>query len=68
MSLIGDGSFRCKREDVDIHGENAVAVIHSNHSGPRLVGYIPFLCSSTFKKFFFFTKSFNKGVGYWKEN
>ena len=33
--LIGDGRLRCKREDENIHDENAVAVIYSNHIGPR---------------------------------
>ena len=50
--LIGDDSLRCKREDDNIHDENAVAVIHSNHIGPRVVGHVPFLYSSPFKKFF----------------
>ena len=49
--LIGDGNLRCKREDDNIHNVNAVAVIHSNHIGPRVVGHVPFLYSSTFKKF-----------------
>ena len=48
--LIGDDSLRCKREDDNMHGENAVAVIHSNHTGPRVVGYVLFLYSSAFKK------------------
>ena len=51
--LIGDDSFRCKREDDHIHDENAVAVIHSNHSGLRLAGHVQFLYSSTFRKFLF---------------
>ena len=66
--LIGDDSLRCKREDDDIHDENAVAVIHSNHIGPHVVGHVPCLYSSMFRKAFVFTKSYNKGVGYWKEN
>ena len=49
--LIGDDSLRCKREDDNIHNENALAVIHSNYIGPRVVGHVPFLYSSTFKKF-----------------
>ena len=49
--LIGNESLNCKREDDNIHDENAVAVIHSNHIGPRVVGHVPFLHSSTFKKF-----------------
>ena len=49
--LIGDASLRCKREDDNINDENAVAVIHSNHIGPGVVGRVPFLYSSTFKKF-----------------
>ena len=28
-----------------------MAVIHSNHIGPRVVDHVPFLYSSTFKKF-----------------
>ena len=51
--VIGDDSFRCKRENDHIHDENAVAVIHSNDSGFRLAGHVPFLYSSTFRKFFF---------------
>ena len=50
-SLIGDDNLRCKREDDNIHDENAVTVIHSNHIGPRVVGHVPLLYSSTFKKF-----------------
>ena len=34
-----------------MHDENAVAIIHFNHTRPRLVGHVPFLYSSTFKKF-----------------
>ena len=49
--LIGNESLSCKREDDNIHDENAVAVIHSNHSGPRVVDHVPFSYSSTFKKF-----------------
>ena len=49
--LVGDDSLRCKLEDDNIHDENAVAVIHSNHIGPRVVDHVPFLYSSTFKKF-----------------
>ena len=49
--LIGDDSLRCKRENDKIHDENAVAVIHSNHTGPRVVAHIPFLYSSKFEKF-----------------
>ena len=50
-SLIGDDNLRCKREDDNIHDENAVTVIHSNHIGPRVVGHVPLLYSPTFKKF-----------------
>ena len=64
--LIGNKSLNCKREDDNIHDENAVAVIHSNHIGPRVVGHVPFLYSSTFRKFLY--QIINKGVGYWKEN
>ena len=49
--LTGDDSLRCKREDSNIHDENAVAVLHSDHIGTRVVGRVPFLYSSTFKKF-----------------
>ena len=49
--LIGDDSLRCKRENNEIHDKNAVAVIYSDHIGPRAVGHVPFLYSSTFKKF-----------------
>ena len=49
--LIGDDSLHCKWEDDNIHNENAVAVIHSNHIGPCVVGHVLFLYSSTFKKF-----------------
>ena len=49
--LTGDDSLRCKREDDKIHDENAVNVIHSNHIGLRVVGYVPFLYSSPLKKF-----------------
>ena len=66
--LIGDDNFRCKQEYDNMHDENAVVVIHSNHIGPRVVGHVTFLYSSTFKKFHFFTRSYNRGVGYWKEN
>ena len=48
--LIGDDSLYCKREDENIHDKNAVAVKHSNHIGPRVVGNVPFLHSSTYKK------------------
>ena len=65
--FIGDDSLSCKREDDNIYDENTVAVTHSNHIGPCVVGHIPFLYSSTFKKILFFTKSYNKGVGYWLE-
>ena len=34
-----------------MHDENAVALIHFNHTRPRLLGHVPFLYSSTFKKF-----------------
>ena len=40
-----------RKEDDNIHDENSVAVIHSNHIGPRVVGHVPFMYSSTFKKF-----------------
>ena len=49
--LLGNASLRCKREYDNIHDENAMAVIHSNHTGPRVVGHVPLLYSSTFKKF-----------------
>ena len=49
--LIEDDSPRCNREDDSIHDENAMAVIHPNHIGPRVVGHVPFLYLSTFKKF-----------------
>ena len=49
--LIGDDSLRCKQEDDDIHDENAAAVIHSKHTGPRVVRHLLFLYSSTLKKF-----------------
>ena len=72
--LIGNDSLRCKREDDNIHDENAVAVIHSKHIGPRLVGHVPFLYSSTFKKFLslpnhtirvlLIGKRINRGAGY----
>ena len=52
--LIGDESLRCKREDHNIHDKNAVAVIHSNHLGPRVVGHVAFLYSSTFNFFFLY--------------
>ena len=52
--FIGDNSLRCKREDDNIRDENALAIIHSNHTGPRVAGHVPFLCSSTFKKFFLY--------------
>ena len=48
--LIGDHSLRCKRKYDNIRGENAVALIHSNHVGPGVVGHVLFLYSSTFKK------------------
>ena len=35
-SLIEDDSLRCKPEDDNILDENAMAVIHSNHIGPRV--------------------------------
>ena len=50
-SLTRDGSLRCKREDDTIDDKNAVAIIHFNHTRPRLVGHVPFLYSSTLKKF-----------------
>ena len=72
--LIGDDSLRCKREDDDVHDENAVAVIHSNHIGPCVDGHVPFLYSSTFKKFLSLPnrttralvtgKRINRGAGY----
>ena len=72
--LIGDDSLRCKREDDKIHDENSVAVIHSNHIGPRVVGQVSFLYSPTFKKFLslpnhtirvlFTGKRINRGAGY----
>ena len=72
--LIGDDSLRCKREDDNIHNENAVAVIHSNHIGPRVVHHVPFLYSSTFKWFLSLPnhtirvlvtgKRINRGAGY----
>ena len=34
-----------------MHDENAVAIIHFNHTTLRLLGHVPFLYSSTFKKF-----------------
>ena len=49
--LIGDDSLRCTQEDDNIHNKNLVAVINSNHIGPPVVGHVPFLYSSTFKKF-----------------
>ena len=49
--LIGDNSLCCKREDNNMHNENAVPVIHSKRTEPRVVGHVPFLYSSTFKKF-----------------
>ena len=52
--LTGDDSLRCKRENDKIHDENAVAVIHSNHIGLRVVGHVPFLYSSMFKSFFLY--------------
>ena len=66
--LIGDDSLRCKREDDNMHDENTVIVIHSNHIGPCVVAHVSFLYSSTFKNVSFFTKSYNEGFGYWKEN
>ena len=48
---IGHDSLRYKRKDDNIHDKNAVAVIHSYHIAPRVVGHVPFLYSSTFKKF-----------------
>ena len=48
--LIGNDSLFCKREDDNIHDKNAVAVIYSNHIGPRIVGHVSFLYSK-FKKF-----------------
>ena len=72
--LIGDDSLRCKREDGNIHGKNAVTVIHSNHIRPPVVGHVPFLYSSTFKKFLSLPnhtigllvtgKRINRGAGY----
>ena len=49
--LLGDASLHCKWEYDNIHAKNAMAVIHSNHIGRRVVGHVPFLHSSTFKKF-----------------
>ena len=66
--LIGDDSLRCKRDGNNIQDENAVGIIHSNYIGPRVVSQVPLLYSSRFKKVSFFTKSYNKGDGYWKEN
>ena len=53
---------------------NTVAVTHSNHVGPCVGGHIPFLYSSTFKKFLFLPnhtirvlvtgKRINRGTGY----
>ena len=72
-SLIGDDNLRCKREDDNIHDENAVTVIHSNHIGPRVVGHVPLLYSPTFKKFLSLPntirvlvtrKRSNRGAGY----
>ena len=40
--LIGDDNLRCKREDDNIYDANAVAVTHSNHIGPCVVGHNPF--------------------------
>ena len=72
--LIGDDSLHCKREDDNIHDENTVAVIHSNHTGPHVVGQVPFLYSSTFKNFLSLPnhtirvlvtgKRINRGTGY----
>ena len=72
--LIGDDSLCCKREDDNIHDESAVTVIHSNHIGPRVVGHVPFLYSSKFKKFLSLPnhtirvlvtgKRINRGAGY----
>ena len=68
--LIGNESLSCKREDDNIHDENAVAVIHSNHIGPRVVGHVPVLHSSMFKKFIYTIrvlvtgKRINRGAGY----
>ena len=72
--LIGDNSLEICREDDNIHDKNAAAAIHSNHIGPRVAGHVPFLHSSTFKKFFslpnhtirvFVTeKRINRGAGY----
>ena len=65
-----DHSLRCKREYDNIHDENAVAVIHSNHIGPRVVGHVPVLHSSMFKKFIYTIrvlvtgKRINRGAGY----
>ena len=66
--LIGDDSLRCKREDDNMHDENAVAVIHSNHIGPRAVGYVLFLYSSAFKNLISLSSHTIRGVGYWKED
>ena len=51
-----------------------MAVIHSNHIGPRVVGHVPFLYSSTFKKILSLPngtikvlvtgKRINRGAGY----
>ena len=66
--LIWDDSLFCKREGHNINHKSAVAVMDSNHIGPRVVVHVPFLYFSMFKNVSFFTKSYNKGVGYWKEN
>ena len=50
-ALIGDDSLHCKREDDKTNDENAVTVIHSNHTGLRVVDYVQFLYSSPLKKF-----------------
>ena len=49
-----DHSLRCKREYDNIHDENAVAVIHSNHIGPRVVGHVPFDILQRLKSFFLY--------------
>ena len=43
----------CSNKAYNIYDENAVAVTHSNHIGPCVVGHNPFRYSSTFKKFIF---------------
>ena len=52
--LIGDDSLRCKREDDNIHDENAVAVIHSNHIGPHAISLFHSYILQRFKSFFLY--------------